>query len=146
MNRNETFYRLLSQASGSYYLRAREERYQRIKELFNKLKKQQLDEESRRFLQSAEGIMADFEELLPLHMNTPIHLRNDLAEKCLKGRAVIFEYVAARTANIRYGELSNDEFVEMVHSVLTSHLLVALYLEECRGRLLEYLLFHKRTI
>ncbi|NOQ71483.1 MAG: hypothetical protein GQ574_05755 [Crocinitomix sp.] len=141
----EIFYRLLSEANGTLYQREKEERFIFVFEKLIQLISKEKDKKLKEAFILAREILEDYQEMNLVHTTlSPSETeRRALAKKCLLVRKVIFKSVNNRLKGIRYDSISNERFSELKQSEITAYLFVALFLLECRGRLLEFLLQHR---
>lgn len=142
----EIFYRLLSQANGNLYLIEKEERFNFIQSISkNILTNENRDEIELGILKATMDILEEYQNMDLLHptLSPSIPERRALAVKCLNVKKDIYDLVAKRVEGIQYKSISNEEFSQLKKSELTQFFYVALFVSECRGRLMEYLLVHR---
>lgn len=142
----EIFYRLLSQANGDLLLLDREERLNCIRSIVKEYS--QDDQRSAlelKILGNTDTILDEFHKIdFALAENQlSAQYRRDLAMKCLNVRMDVFKLVENRTQGIDYKSITNEEFARLIQSDLTKYFYIALFISECRGKLMEFLLVHK---
>ena len=147
MSMTEIFYRLLSQANGSLFLLEKAERFNCVQQIVDTfLIEEERSRQELSFLKKTKGIMKKYLEMDFHHpTNYPtIQERRSLAIECLNVKMDVYEHVENKLQGIDYKTISNKAFSELIHSDLTNYFYIALFMAECRGKLLEYLLVHKK--
>ena len=142
----EIFYRLYSQTNGSFYQLEKAERIKLIEVTIVNALKLELDDIQLRIMSKAQAILKEFKSLnfSKSNFSPSIERRKSLAKECFDVQTDIFQFVENKLKGIEYRSISNEEFTILIKSDLTNYLLISLFLSECRGKLLEFLLWQKK--
>lgn len=143
----EIFYRLLSEANGELYQFKKDERLDFMLGLTKALLQNERDAHLLKIVVSANKIFHKYREMDLLLPSTELieRERRALADECLLVREEIFKVNHKNLKGIRYKSISNERFSELKKSNVNLYFFIAIYLHECRGRLLEFLLRHSSS-
>lgn len=144
---SELFYRLRSQTNVAYYMLSKTERklkvvdfikqrFLKVNEIVNSNKPK--PEKELGLLIKSEEVLIEFDKIDFTQNNLDSVHRQKLADECITLQSAIFIFVRNEIKGINYATMSNDEFEKIVHQENTKYLFIALYLNECWAKLLEF--------